>query len=78
MIAAQIDVDYLQRRWELLPGEDRAASFLLEDLIDSQDQSDDPRRRGSVGLSPMYLSLHFFGVPYLLGVLKAAETEADA
>ncbi|HEX9853561.1 MAG TPA: TolC family protein [Woeseiaceae bacterium] len=38
MSAAADDVDYLQRRWELLPGEDRAASFLLADLLDAQDR----------------------------------------
>ena len=38
MQAAEADVEYLTRRWELLPGDDRAASFLLEDLLDSQDR----------------------------------------
>lgn len=38
MVAAEIDVQYLQRRWEELPGDDRAASFLLADLLDSQDR----------------------------------------
>ncbi len=38
MVAAEIDVSYLQRRWEELPGDDRAASFLLADLLDSQDR----------------------------------------
>ena len=38
MLAAENDVSYLQRRWELLPGEERAASFALEDLLDSQDR----------------------------------------
>lgn len=31
-------MDYLQGRWERLPGDDRAASFLLEDLLASQDR----------------------------------------
>ena len=43
---------------------------LLARLAESQDWSDDPARRGSMGLSPMYLSLLFFGVPSLLGVLQ--------
>jgi outer membrane protein TolC len=38
MAAAEADVRYLQRRWELLPGDDRSASFLLEDLLDAQDR----------------------------------------
>jgi outer membrane protein TolC len=38
MLAAQSDASYLQRRWESLPGDDRAASFMLEDLLDSQDR----------------------------------------
>ncbi|MFO0868129.1 MAG: TolC family protein [Pirellulales bacterium] len=38
MVAAQADTDYLQRRWEALPGDDRAASFTLEDLLDAQDR----------------------------------------
>lgn len=38
MQASAADMDYLQRRWEMVPGEDRAASFMLEDLLDSQDR----------------------------------------
>ncbi|QDU99018.1 TolC family protein [Lignipirellula cremea] len=38
MAAADSDVCYLQRRWEELPGDDRAASFLLADLLDAQDR----------------------------------------
>ena len=48
---------------------------LLVRLAGSQDWSDDPRKRGAVGQSPMYLSLLFFGVPYLLGVLREAGLE---
>ena len=36
--AAEADLQYLERRWEMLPGDDRAASFLLADLLDSQDR----------------------------------------
>ncbi len=45
---------------------------VLQHLIALQDWSDDPKRRGSVGLSPMYVSLLFFGVPCLLGALREA------
>lgn len=38
MKAAEAEVDYATRRWEVLPGEDRSASFLLEDLLDAQDR----------------------------------------
>lgn len=38
MVAANADVEFLQRRWEMLPGLDRSSSFLLEDLIDAQDR----------------------------------------
>jgi outer membrane protein TolC len=38
MKAEQAEVDYLTQRWELLPGDDRSASFLLEDLLDAQDR----------------------------------------
>ena len=48
---------------------------LLVRLAGSQDWSEDPRKRGALGLSPMYLSLLFFGVPYLLGVLQEAGLE---
>jgi outer membrane protein TolC len=34
--AAAAEVRYLQDRWELLPGDDRGASFLLEDLLEAQ------------------------------------------
>ena len=45
---------------------------LLRRLVESQDWSDDPKRRGAVGMSPMYLSLLFYGVPHLLGALQDA------
>ena len=48
------------------------ARQVLAHLLTMQDSSDDPRRRGSVGMSPMYLSLVFFGVPYLLQALRDA------
>ena len=38
MTAAQAEVDYLQDRWMRLPGDDRSASFLLEDLLRAQDR----------------------------------------
>ncbi len=38
MLAAEADMAYLQQRWERVPGEDRAASFMLEDLLDAQDR----------------------------------------
>ena len=46
---------------------------VLRDLIDGQDWSDDPKRQGAVELTPMTISLLFFGVPYFLGVLSEAE-----
>ena len=36
MIAAEEDVAYLERRWRILPGEDRSAALVLEDLLDAQ------------------------------------------
>ncbi|WP_197994667.1 TolC family protein [Gimesia panareensis] len=44
MIAAHADVEFLKRRWEMLPGLDRSSSFLLEDLIDAQDRRADAER----------------------------------
>ncbi len=38
MVASQIDLEYFQQRWELVPGEDRSASFLLEDILEAQDR----------------------------------------
>jgi outer membrane protein TolC len=38
MRAALIDVQYLNERWRLLPGDDRSASFLLANLLDAQDR----------------------------------------
>lgn len=38
MSAAELDAEYLQKRWEMLPSDDRSASFLLEDLLDAQDR----------------------------------------
>jgi outer membrane protein TolC len=38
LVAQETEVEYYQRRWEMLPGEDIAASFMLEDLLDAQDR----------------------------------------
>ena len=38
MTAADSEVDFMTQRFELLPGDDRAASFLLEDLLTAQDR----------------------------------------
>ncbi len=38
MLATQSEVDYLDERWQLLAGDDQAASFLLQDLLDAQDR----------------------------------------
>jgi hypothetical protein len=46
---------------------------VLQVLIESQDWGDDPKRRGAVEMSPMHISLLFFGVPYLLGALSDAD-----
>ena len=46
---------------------------VLRRLIEDQDWSDDPKRRGAVELSPMTVSLLFFGVPFFLGALSEAE-----
>jgi outer membrane protein len=38
MNAAGTEVDYIGQRWQLLPGEDRSASLILEDLLDAQER----------------------------------------
>ncbi len=38
MQATLAELDYLTDRWRLLPGDDRSASFLLEDILDIQDR----------------------------------------
>ena len=38
MDAAHEEVDYRKSRWELLPGDDRSASLMLEDLLDAQER----------------------------------------
>ena len=43
---------------------------ILKQLIDAQDWSDDPRKRGSIDMNPTYLSLLFFGVPGLLAEIR--------
>jgi len=61
-----------------LTGEQRylqVGQQVLRHLIESQDHSEDARKRGAVGLSPMYVSLLFFGVPYFLGALQEAGLE---
>lgn len=43
---------------------------ILKQLIEAQDWSDDPRKRGSIDMNPTFLSLLFFGVPGFLAALK--------
>ena len=43
---------------------------ILKQLIDAQDWSDDPQKRGSINMSPTHLSLLFFGVPVFLAELR--------
>jgi outer membrane protein len=38
IFAAEANVQFFQRRWEVLPGDDRSATFLLQDLLDAQDR----------------------------------------
>jgi outer membrane protein TolC len=38
MKAAASEVEYIDRRWRLLPGEDRTASLVLEDLLGAQER----------------------------------------
>ncbi len=49
--------------------------IVLRDLIEGQDWSDDPRRWGAVELTPMTISLLFFGVPFFLGKLSEVDME---
>ena len=43
---------------------------ILQQLIDAQDWSDDPRRRGSIDMNPTTMSLLFFGVPGFLAEVR--------
>ncbi len=36
MMAAEEDVAYMTKRWRMIPGEDRSATLVLEDLLDAQ------------------------------------------
>jgi outer membrane protein TolC len=38
LLATDEEVKYLQERWRMFPGEDRAVSFVLEELLDAQDR----------------------------------------
>jgi outer membrane protein TolC len=38
MEAAAVETDYIYDRWQLLPGSDRSAGFLLEDLLVAQER----------------------------------------
>jgi hypothetical protein len=41
MKAAETDLAYFQRRWELVPSDSRSAVFLLEDILAAQDRLTD-------------------------------------
>ena len=38
MEAAASEVDYIDRRWRMMPGEDRTAALVLEDLLGAQER----------------------------------------
>lgn len=48
---------------------------VLRQLMTMQDRSDDPRRRGAILMSPMYVSLVYFGVPFFLRALREADMD---
>ncbi len=50
---------------------------VLQVSIEGQDWGDDPKRHGAVEMSPMHISLLFFGVPYFLGALSHAGMEEE-
>ena len=68
---------HLAYAWRLTgrPAYLEIARAVLERLMQMQDWSDDPKKRGSVSMSPMGLSLVFFGVPCLLEALAEAGME---
>ena len=38
MQASEAEVEYIRRRWEVLPGDDRSASLLIENLLQAQER----------------------------------------
>ncbi len=38
LLAADAELDFIKNRWELLPGEDRTASLVLEDMLAAQER----------------------------------------
>lgn len=71
MSARHAEVTYLTERWRLLPGDDRSASFLLEDLLDAQDRYV-TEQRGFVQAQVAYM-LALTGVNRATGTLLQAE-----
>ena len=48
---------------------------VLRLLIDQQDWSEDPMQHGAVSMNPTHVSTLFFGVPFLLGMMREAGME---
>jgi hypothetical protein len=45
--ATKAEVEYLDQRWRLLPGDEQSTSFLLEDLLDAEDRLVDEEQQAA-------------------------------
>ena len=53
----------------------KVGRIILRYLLDQQDWSEDPSRRGSIAMNSIGLSLVFFGVPPLLDAMNKTGLE---
>lgn len=73
LIATDEEVRYLHDRWRLLPGEDRAVSFVLEELLDAQDRQ--MEAEGAFVRAQVDYTLSHYNLQRALGTLLHHEAD---
>ncbi|MGW8257855.1 MAG: TolC family protein [Thermoguttaceae bacterium] len=57
MVAANVEVDYLDERWRLLPSEEQVSGIVLQDLLDAQERSGNAEIAFAASQVAYYMSL---------------------
>jgi outer membrane protein TolC len=71
MNANEVDLAYFQKRWELMPGDNRSTSFLLEDILDAQDRV--ASQEANFAQSQVNYAMSIVNLKRALGILMQSE-----
>jgi hypothetical protein len=71
MNANEADLAYFYKRWEMMPGDNRSASFLLEDILDAQDRV--AAEEANFAQSQVNYAMSIVNMKRALGILMESE-----